>query len=64
LSSNFLTEKKFYIFCRNRSYANGHRLKINIGNIYFRKKEYTKALKYYRMALDQVPKVRKRKLFF
>lgn len=60
MSSNFLTEKKFYIFCRNRSYANGHRLKINIGNIYFRKKEYTKALKYYRMALDQVPKVHQR----
>uniref|UniRef100_A0A915LF34 Intraflagellar transport protein 88-like protein n=1 Tax=Meloidogyne javanica TaxID=6303 RepID=A0A915LF34_MELJA len=45
---------------KNRSYANGHRLKINIGNIYFRKKEYTKALKYYRMALDQVPKVHQR----
>jgi intraflagellar transport protein 88 len=42
---------------RDRSYVNGHRLKVNIGNIHFRKKDFTKALKYYRMALDQVPKV-------
>uniref|UniRef100_A0A1I8BEH7 TPR_REGION domain-containing protein n=1 Tax=Meloidogyne hapla TaxID=6305 RepID=A0A1I8BEH7_MELHA len=45
---------------KNRSYTNGYRLKINIGNIYFRKKEYTKSLKYYRMALDQIPKVHQR----
>lgn len=32
---------------------------VNIGNIYFRKREYTKALKYYRMALDQVPSIQK-----
>jgi intraflagellar transport protein 88 len=31
------------------------RLKVNMGNIYFRMKNYDKATKYYRMALDQVP---------
>lgn len=35
------------------------KLKVNIGNIYFRKKDYSKAIKHYRMALDQVPNVQK-----
>ncbi|CEF67704.1 No mechanoreceptor potential B [Strongyloides ratti] len=38
----------------NRVFTNAGKLKINIGNIYFRKKDYVKALKYYRMGLDQV----------
>uniref|UniRef100_A0AC35TTF4 TPR_REGION domain-containing protein n=1 Tax=Rhabditophanes sp. KR3021 TaxID=114890 RepID=A0AC35TTF4_9BILA len=38
---------------RNKMFPNAGKLKINIGNIYFRKKEYVKAIKYYRMALDQ-----------
>lgn len=32
---------------------------VNIGNIYFKKKDYNKAIKYYRMALDQVPSIQK-----
>lgn len=36
---------------------NASRLKVNVGNLHFRKKDFSKALKYYRMALDQVPKV-------
>lgn len=31
------------------------RLKVNMGNIYFRQRNYPKAIKFYRMALDQVP---------
>ena len=31
------------------------RLKVNMGNIYFKQKNYPKAVKLYRMALDQVP---------
>lgn len=31
------------------------RLKVNMGNIYFRQHEYSQAIKHYRMALDQVP---------
>ncbi|CAF0761928.1 unnamed protein product [Adineta ricciae] len=32
-----------------------HRLRINIGNVYLHSKQYAKALKMYRMALDQIP---------
>ena len=48
----------------NRLYVKTHRLRqslftfcrrINIGNIYLNSKQYTKALKMYRMALDQIP---------
>ena len=35
------------------------RLKVNMGNIYFRQKNYPKAVKFYRMALDQVPNTHK-----
>ncbi|UJR26463.1 hypothetical protein I4U23_007793 [Adineta vaga] len=31
------------------------RLRINIGNVYLHSKQYAKALKMYRMALDQIP---------
>ncbi|TRY89779.1 hypothetical protein DNTS_000017 [Danionella cerebrum] len=30
------------------------RLKVNMANIYFKQKNYTKAVKFYRMALDQI----------
>jgi intraflagellar transport protein 88 len=33
------------------------RLKTNIGNIYFAQKQYLKAIKNYRMALDIIPPV-------
>lgn len=32
---------------------------VNIGNIHFKRKEYNKAIKMYRMALDQIPAVQK-----
>ena len=35
------------------------RLKVNMGNIYFKQRNYSKAVKYYRMALDQVPNTHK-----
>ena len=41
-------------------YATAGRLKVNIGNIHFRKKDYLRALKYYRMALDRVPQFQTR----
>ena len=31
------------------------RLKTNIGNIYYQQKQYLKAIKMYRMSLDQLP---------
>ncbi|CAL2049617.1 unnamed protein product [Caenorhabditis brenneri] len=49
----------YEIIVRNKMFPNSGRLRVNIGNIYFKKREFTKALKYYRMALDQVPSIQK-----
>lgn len=35
-------------------FNNAGKLKVNMGNIYFKTGQYNKAIKYYRMALDQV----------
>ena len=40
---------------KNRSFVNSERLKLNIGVIYFLEGNYSKAIKFFRMALDQVP---------
>lgn len=40
---------------KNKLYPNVNRLKINMGNIYFQLGMFPKAIKMYRMALDQVP---------
>ncbi len=37
-------------------FNNAGRLKVNMGNIYFKLGQYAKAIKFYRMALDQVIK--------
>uniref|UniRef100_A0A1I7XHN3 TPR_REGION domain-containing protein n=1 Tax=Heterorhabditis bacteriophora TaxID=37862 RepID=A0A1I7XHN3_HETBA len=49
----------YQIVVKNKMFPNSGRLKVNIGNIYFKKKDYNKAIKYYRMALDQVPSIQK-----
>uniref|UniRef100_A0A1I7XXS8 Intraflagellar transport protein 88 homolog n=1 Tax=Steinernema glaseri TaxID=37863 RepID=A0A1I7XXS8_9BILA len=61
MANNMLTEamNSYQVIVKNKLYQNAGRLKINIGNIYFRKKDYHKAIKHYRMALDQVPQVQK-----
>ncbi|XP_037080592.1 intraflagellar transport protein 88 homolog [Pollicipes pollicipes] len=43
------------VITKNKSFNNPERLKVNMGNIYYKMEQYPKALKYYRMALDQVP---------
>jgi hypothetical protein len=40
---------------RNKAYAQGWRLRINMGNVFFEQKKYSSAIKMYRMALDNVP---------
>lgn len=57
MANDLLTEalKTYQMIVKNKMFSNTGRLKVNIGNIYFRKKDYDKAIKYYRMALDQVP---------
>lgn len=61
--ANIYAKNKMYIealntytlMTKSKMYPNVNRLKINMGNIYFQLGAYTKAIKMYRMALDQVP---------
>ncbi|CAD6186482.1 unnamed protein product [Caenorhabditis auriculariae] len=60
-NSDMLNEalNTYEIIVKNKMFPNSGRLKVNIGNIHFKRKEYNKAIKYYRMALDQVPSIQK-----
>uniref|UniRef100_A0A0N4ZCX5 TPR_REGION domain-containing protein n=1 Tax=Parastrongyloides trichosuri TaxID=131310 RepID=A0A0N4ZCX5_PARTI len=49
----------YLVIVKNKMFTNAGKLKINIGNIYFRKKDYVRAIKYYRMGLDQVNDLQK-----
>ncbi|KAJ3629284.1 hypothetical protein MTP99_013684 [Tenebrio molitor] len=44
----------YQMIIKNRMFSNAHRLKINMGNIYFKQGQFQMAVKMYRMALDQV----------
>ncbi|CAF4163238.1 unnamed protein product [Rotaria sordida] len=46
---------QYNLILKNKLLPVPSRLRINIGNIFLRSKQYTKALKMYRMALDQIP---------
>ncbi|VDN27636.1 unnamed protein product, partial [Gongylonema pulchrum] len=63
MANNLLTEalNTYQVIVKNKMFANSSRLKVNIANIYFKQKDYKKAIKYYRMALDQVPNFQKSK---
>ena len=43
---------------RDAEYHMAGRLRVNIGNIYYKRKQWTEAIKHYRMALDQLPSER------
>ncbi|CAH1406445.1 unnamed protein product [Nezara viridula] len=45
----------YSVIIRNRMFQNSNQLKINMGNIYAKAGQIPKAIKMYRMALDQVP---------
>ena len=49
----------YQVITKNRMFNNAGRLKVNMGNIFFKTGQYNKAIKYYRMALDQVPNTQK-----
>lgn len=40
---------------KNRSFTNSSRMKLNVGKIYYLQGNFSKAVKFYRMALDQIP---------
>lgn len=45
----------YAMMTKNKMFPTVSRLKVNMGNIYFQLGHYSKAIKMYRMALDQVP---------
>ncbi|XP_058247372.1 intraflagellar transport protein 88 homolog isoform X1 [Hemibagrus wyckioides] len=47
----------YQVIVKNKMFNNAGRLKVNMGNIYFKQKNYPMALKFYRMALDQISNV-------
>ncbi|XP_039257756.2 intraflagellar transport protein 88 homolog [Styela clava] len=49
----------YNVVVKNKMFSNAGRLKVNMGNIYFNQGQYMKAIKFYRMALDQVPNTHK-----
>ncbi|CAH1102173.1 unnamed protein product [Psylliodes chrysocephalus] len=49
----------YQMITKNRMFANAYRLKVNMGNIYFKQGQYQMAVKMFRMALDQVPSSQK-----
>lgn len=44
----------YSVIVKNKMFSNAGRLKVNMANIYFKQKNYPKAIKFYRMALDQI----------
>ncbi|RXN18129.1 intraflagellar transport 88 -like protein [Labeo rohita] len=55
-SNDMYTEalNTYQVIVKNKMFNNAGRLKVNMANIYFKQKNYTKAIKFYRMALDQI----------
>lgn len=49
----------YQVITKNKMFHNANRLKVNMGNIYVKLGHYPKAIKMYRMALDQVPNTHK-----
>ncbi|XP_077154487.1 intraflagellar transport protein 88 homolog isoform X2 [Ranitomeya variabilis] len=45
----------YQVIVKNKMFSNAGRLKVNMANIYLKQKNYSKAIKFYRMALDQIP---------
>lgn len=45
----------YSVIVKNKSISNGGRLRVNMGNIYFKEHQFSQAIKMYRMALDQIP---------
>lgn len=46
--------KTYSDIVKNKNYASANRLRVNMGNIYFKQGKYPNAIKMYRMALDTI----------
>ncbi|XP_077437105.1 intraflagellar transport protein 88 homolog isoform X2 [Vanacampus margaritifer] len=44
----------YQVIVKNKMFTNAGRLKVNMANIWVKQKNYPKAIKYYRMALDHI----------
>ena len=42
------------LIVKNKQYSNSGRLRVNIGNLYFKQKQFLQAVRMYRIALDQL----------
>ena len=49
----------YQVIVKNKMFSNAGRLKVNMGNIYLKQRNYSKAIKFYQIALDQIPSVHK-----
>lgn len=49
----------YQVISKNRLFQNGARMRVNVANIYEKIGQPEKAIKMYRMALDQVPNINK-----
>ncbi|KAK9537217.1 hypothetical protein VZT92_004852 [Zoarces viviparus] len=49
----------YQVIVKNKMFSNPGRLKVNMANIYVKQKSYPKAIKFYRMALDQISNAHK-----
>ncbi|XP_069164782.1 intraflagellar transport protein 88 homolog isoform X2 [Procambarus clarkii] len=49
----------YQVITKDRMFNNSGRLRVNMGNIHYKMGQYNKAVKFYRMALDQVPNTHK-----
>ncbi|XP_009076256.1 PREDICTED: intraflagellar transport protein 88 homolog isoform X3 [Acanthisitta chloris] len=49
----------YQLIVKNKMFSNGGILKVNMGNIYLKQRNYSKAVKFYRMALDQITSAHK-----
>ncbi|KAJ7395131.1 Intraflagellar transport protein 88 like protein [Pitangus sulphuratus] len=49
----------YQVIVKNKMFTNGGILKVNMGNIYLKQRNYSKAIKFYRMALDQITSAHK-----
>lgn len=49
----------YNVIVKNKMFSNAGRLRVNVGNLFYQQRKYAQAVKYYRMALDQIPNTHK-----